>query len=94
MSCDSSGEYDRLINQQMGWRLGGRHNAKSVMVTVEFAQIEELQREVLWETLQHVPLEGAQIQDTLGDVREQLGVRQDRTARLEQALAAYNEGLA
>ena len=33
---------------------------KSVTVTVEFAEIEELQRNVLWETLPHVPLEWAQ----------------------------------
>ena len=51
MSWESSTEYYRIINQETKRRLGGQHNAKSLMVTVDFAEIEELQRRGEWQQL-------------------------------------------
>jgi len=51
MSWESSAEYYRLINQETKRRLGGHHNAASLMLTVDFAEVEELQRAGEWERL-------------------------------------------
>lgn len=48
MSWESSAEYYRLINQMVHQRLGGHHSAKSVMVSVDFAEIEALQMRSAW----------------------------------------------
>ncbi len=48
MSWESSAEYYRLINTLIKERLGGFHSAKCVMVSVDFAEIETLQRENRW----------------------------------------------
>jgi aspartate racemase len=49
MSWESSAEYYRLINQDVRARLGGQHNAKSLMATVDFAEIEDMQRAGDWD---------------------------------------------
>ena len=49
MSWESSIEYYRIINETTKARLGGLHSAKSLMVTVDFAEIEKLQHEDRWE---------------------------------------------
>jgi aspartate racemase len=49
MSWESSIEYYRIINEEVKRRLGDLHSAKSVMVSVDFAEIEVLQREGRWE---------------------------------------------
>lgn len=49
MSWESSAEYYRLINEDVRTRLGGQHNAKSLMTTVDFAEIEAMQRAGDWE---------------------------------------------
>jgi aspartate racemase len=51
MSWESSDLYYRLINQETKRRLGGHHNARSVMVSVDFAEVEELQSAGDWEQL-------------------------------------------
>lgn len=51
MSWESSAEYYRLMNQYAKARLGGHHNARCLMMTVDFAGIEALQREGAWDTL-------------------------------------------
>ncbi len=48
MSWESSAEYYRLINTMIKERLGGFHSAKCVMISVDFAEIETLQREDRW----------------------------------------------
>ena len=48
MSWESSIEYYRIINQVTREKLGGLHSAKSVMVSVDFAPIEELQNQNHW----------------------------------------------
>jgi aspartate racemase len=50
MSWQSSAIYYRLINEEVKRRAGGFNNAPSVMVTVNFSDIEKLQRSGDWET--------------------------------------------
>jgi aspartate racemase len=49
MSWESSIEYYRIINEATRARLGGLHSAKSLMVSVDFAEIERLQHHGQWE---------------------------------------------
>jgi aspartate racemase len=51
MSWESSAEYYRLLNSEMKARMGGHHNARSLMATVDFAEIEALQRAGDWDAL-------------------------------------------
>jgi aspartate racemase len=48
MSWESSIEYYRIINEATRARLGGLHSAKSLMVSVDFADIEVLQHQSRW----------------------------------------------
>jgi len=48
MSWESSLEYYRLINQAVKEKLGGLHSAKCLLFSVDFAEIEVLQRENRW----------------------------------------------
>ncbi|MCD6356171.1 MAG: aspartate/glutamate racemase family protein [Anaerolineaceae bacterium] len=48
MSWESSVEYYRIINEVTKAKLGGLHSAKSVMVSVDFATIEEMQKNNRW----------------------------------------------
>jgi aspartate racemase len=48
MSWESSLEYYRLINEGVQAQLGGLHSAKCLMVSVDFAEIEVLQRQGRW----------------------------------------------
>jgi aspartate racemase len=49
MSWESSAEYYRLINEEVRARLGGLHSADCLLRSVDFADIEQLQREGRWE---------------------------------------------
>jgi aspartate racemase len=51
MSWQSSAQYYRLINEETTRRLGGHHNARSVMVTVNFSEVEQLQHSSEWDQL-------------------------------------------
>ena len=51
MSWESSAEYYRMLNRHSKALHDGHHNAKSVMVTVDFAEIEALQRAHDWPAL-------------------------------------------
>lgn len=48
MSWESSLEYYRIVNEVVKSRLGGLHSAKCVMYSVDFAEIEILQRQGQW----------------------------------------------
>jgi aspartate racemase len=48
MSWESSIAYYRIINETAKAKLGGLHSAKSLMVSVDFAEIEILQRQDRW----------------------------------------------
>ena len=60
MSWESSIEYYRLINEGVRQRLGGLHSAKSVMVSVDFAEIEALQHAGEWEKATGMMIAAAQ----------------------------------
>ncbi len=49
MSWESSIEYYRIVNQTVKEKLGGVHSAKCVMVSVDFDEIETMQREGRWD---------------------------------------------
>src|SRR5215218_8588257 len=49
MSWESSAEYYRMINEAVKRRLGGFHSAECLMFSVDFAEIEELQRTGRWD---------------------------------------------
>ncbi|MBI0158847.1 aspartate/glutamate racemase family protein [Snodgrassella alvi] len=51
MSWESSAEYYRMINEQVRERLGGTHSARSIMLSVDFAEIEALQHQGRWDEL-------------------------------------------
>src|SRR5215211_1588644 len=49
MSWESSAEYYRFVNEAVRDRLGGLHSADCVLRSVDFAEVEELQRTGRWE---------------------------------------------
>lgn len=49
MSWESSIEYYRILNQTAKARLGGLHSAKSIIYSVDFADIEALQHQGRWQ---------------------------------------------
>lgn len=60
MSWESSIEYYRIINEVVQTRLGGLHSAKSIMVSVDFAEIETLQHQGRWEEATQIMIRAAQ----------------------------------
>ena len=59
MSWESSAEYYRLINETVKAKLGGLHSAKSVMYSVDFAEVEVLQREGQWPAAARMMIDAA-----------------------------------
>ena len=49
MSWESSIEYYRIVNETAKAKLGGLHSAKSIMYSVDFAEIETLQHHGRWQ---------------------------------------------
>jgi aspartate racemase len=49
MSWESSAQYYRLVNQAVQERLGGLHSADCLLRSVDFAEVERLQRTARWE---------------------------------------------
>ena len=50
MSWESTVPYYRLINETIKERLGGLHSAKVILYSVDFHEVEQLQRAGDWET--------------------------------------------
>ena len=59
MSWESTIEYYRIINQVVQMKLGGVHSAKIVMVSLDFAEIEELQTQAKWEEATSIMVDSA-----------------------------------
>jgi aspartate racemase len=59
MSWESSIEYYRIINEQIKAKLGGLHSAKSMMVSVDFAEVEILQHQGRWAEAAHMLIDAA-----------------------------------
>lgn len=51
MSWESSALYYRIINEETKRRLGGHHNARSVMVTIDFAEADRMMHSGDWNGL-------------------------------------------
>lgn len=66
MSWESSVEYYKLINEGVHQKLGGVHSAKSVMVSVDFAEIEALQKAGHWEEATQSMVEAARQVEAAG----------------------------
>ncbi len=59
MSWESSIEYYRIINEAVRDRLGALHSAQSLMYSVDFAEVEALQRDGRWEEAARLMIEAA-----------------------------------
>lgn len=60
MSWESSLEYYRIVNEAVKDQLGALHSAKCVLVSVDFAEIELLQREGRWDEATRAMIAAAQ----------------------------------
>jgi aspartate racemase len=49
MSWESTAEYYRIVNEAVRARLGGQHSAKTLLYSVDFHDVERLQREGRWD---------------------------------------------
>lgn len=61
MSWESSIEYYRIINEEVRARLGGTHSARSVMYSVDFHQIEQMQAAGDWATATQAMVEAGRL---------------------------------
>ena len=66
MSWESSIEYYRIINETTKAKLGGLHSAKSVMYSVDFAEIEVLQHQGQWAEAAKMLIDEAKKLETCG----------------------------
>ena len=66
MSWESTVPYYRAINETIKERLGGLHSAKLVLVSVDFAEIEHLQKAGDWATAGQVLAAAAQSLERAG----------------------------
>ena len=60
MSWESSDSYYQIINRQVKAKLGGVHSCRSLMVSVDFQEIADLQHRGDWEKLTVMMVEAAQ----------------------------------
>jgi aspartate racemase len=66
MSWESSVVYYNIINKKVREILGGFHCAKSIMVTVEFAEIQRLQHTEDWKALDEIMVKAAKQLEAAG----------------------------
>jgi aspartate racemase len=59
MSWESSLEYYRIVNEVVKSRLGGLHSAQCIMYSVDFAEIEILQRKGKWDEATNLMIDAA-----------------------------------
>ncbi|MBR9986392.1 MAG: aspartate/glutamate racemase family protein [Desulfosarcina sp.] len=60
MSWESTLVYYRVVNETVRERLGGLHSAKSILYSVDFAEIEALQHAGQWDAAQSILVQAAQ----------------------------------
>jgi len=60
MSWESTLVYYRIVNEAVRQRLGGLHSAKSILFSVDFAEIEALQHAGRWDAAQSILVQAAQ----------------------------------
>jgi aspartate racemase len=66
MSYESTADYYRIINQKINEHFGGHSSAKIVMFSVDFAEIEEYQRNGQWEQSAFVLMDAARKLESIG----------------------------
>ncbi len=66
MSWESTIPYYRLINEGVKQRLGGLHSAKLILHSVDFDEIERLQRSGDWDSASALLTRSAQLLETAG----------------------------
>jgi aspartate racemase len=66
MSWESSIEYYRIVNETVKEKLGGLHSARCVMYSVDFAEIELLQRQARWQAAAQQLIAAAQSVERAG----------------------------
>jgi len=66
MSWESSDIYYQIINREVRNRLGGIHSAKIIMYSVDFYELEELQRSGQWDKATKMILKSAMCLDIIG----------------------------
>ncbi|HDH24916.1 MAG TPA: amino acid racemase [Actinobacteria bacterium] len=66
MSWQSSRDYYELINEEVAGRLGGFHSADLVLVSVDFAPIEQMQQRGDWEAAGAALVEAARRTEAAG----------------------------
>jgi aspartate racemase len=66
MTWESTLEYYRIINERVNQRLGGVHSAKCLMLSVDFAEIEELQTKGRWDEATRAMIDAARTLETGG----------------------------
>jgi aspartate racemase len=59
MSWESSAQYYRILNEEVARHLGGLHSARTLMYSVDFAEIESLQTQDRWDELAGRMIEAA-----------------------------------
>ena len=66
MSWESSLEYYRILNETTKSKLGGLHSARSIMYSVDFAEIEALQHQDRWDEAAWLMVAAAQSLERAG----------------------------
>lgn len=66
LSWESSAVYYKIINEKVKDLLGGYHSAKCVMVSLDFAEIEKLQKIKDWESQNKIMIQSAQQLENAG----------------------------
>lgn len=60
MSWESSLLYYQIINERVKERKGGHHSAKSLMYSVDFQEVKDLQHQANWTAATKIMIESAQ----------------------------------
>jgi aspartate racemase len=60
MSWESSGQYYRLINEAVRARRRGYHSARCLLYSLDFGEMEALQRQGLWDQAAELLIDGGQ----------------------------------
>lgn len=59
MSWESSAQYYRIVNERVRSKLGGLHSARCLLMSVDFAEIEQMQAEERWDDAARLLSDGA-----------------------------------
>lgn len=66
MSWESSLEYYRILNEKVKKELGGLHSAKTILYSVDFEEIKNLQHESEWGKLTEIMIDAAKSLERAG----------------------------